>query len=72
MKLDEALALHVAHPFVKVKVFNAACVEAAAAAYDAMNLVTLVEKQLGQERAVLPGNTCYQCYFVLFQFHRII
>ena len=47
MEIDEAFPLHVAHPFIEIKMLNAPCVERAASANDAMHFVALFEQKFG-------------------------
>ena len=56
MQGEQAFVLHVAHPFVEVEVLDAACVERRRTADDAVNFVAFIQKELGEEGAVLAGN----------------
>ena len=53
MQGEQALVLHVAHPFVEVEVLDAARVERRRAADDAVHVVAFLQKELCEEGAVL-------------------
>ena len=54
MQGEQTLVLHVSHPFIKVEVFYAARIERRRAANDAMHVVAFFQKELREERAILP------------------
>ena len=58
VEVDGALALHVAHPLVKVEVLDASGVERRGAAHDAVHLIAFVDQKFGQVRSVLARDAC--------------
>ena len=56
MQCEQAFVFHVAHPFVEVEVFDAACVERRGATDDAVHLVAFFQEELGEEGAVLASD----------------
>ena len=58
MQVDEPAALHVAHPFVEIKVLDATGVERRTAADYAVHVVSLIKQKFSQKRTVLAGDAC--------------
>ena len=57
MQVYQTFLVHVAHPFVEVQMFDAAGVEARAAAQHSVHLIAFFNKELRQKRAVLTGDS---------------
>ena len=72
VQVDEALLFHVAHPLVKVQVLDAARVETAAAADDAVHLIAFLQQEFCQIGAVLSRDARDEGDFLLALVHCVI
>lgn len=56
MKVDQPVLLHVPHPFVQVKVFDASRVEGGGPAQDAVYFIPFINQEFCEKGAVLTRN----------------